>query len=104
MLRTPSPCVARESGECRGPIVADLVLQAKEGRRNFGDPVKAPLCVVHAVKGALLSWFAHAGGKLLWSIRASLVPGARKGIRITHRVVAREPWRSVLRDLGITLG
>ena len=101
---TTALCIGKESGECQGPIVADLVVQAKRGRRNVGDPVKVPLCVVHTVKGALLSWFAHAGERLLVSIRRSIVGGGSAGIRITHRIVPREPWRSALRNLGITLG
>jgi len=101
---TTERCVGKASGECRGPIVADLAVRAKRGHRNAGNSVKVPLCVVHTVKGARLSWFARAGAWLLPSTRGLISEGDGEGARITHRIVPREPWRSVLRDMGILPG
>ncbi len=94
-------CMMTNSGECKGPVVADLVVQAKQGRRNVGKARKFPLCVVHALKGSAYSWIAHAGESIVWDVVRFLAPGTRKGLHLTYRIVVREPWKSAMRKLGL---
>ena len=94
-------CIGRETGECRGPVVADLILQLKRGSKNVGRAQKLPLCVVHALRGGAYSWVAHTGEAVLWSVVRSIAPGTRKGLHPTYRVVVREPWRKLLKRLGL---
>ncbi|HKZ98880.1 MAG TPA: hypothetical protein VJ326_04740 [Thermoplasmata archaeon] len=98
----PDACVMTKSGECRGPVVADLVIQVKRGRSNVGTPQKLPLCVVHALKGRAYSWIAHAGESIVWNVIQSVAPTARKGLRVSHRVVVRPKWRNILLRLGVS--
>lgn len=93
-------CVMSKSGECHGPVVADLVIQVKRGRRNVGRPEKLPLCVVHALKGRAYSWIAHAGESIVWNVVQSVAPRARIGLRVSHRIVVRQPWKGALQKLG----
>ncbi len=95
----PEECIRRATGECRGPIVADLVLQLKRGNRNVGKGEKLPLCFVHSLTGGVYSWAAHAGEALIWAAIKYVAPGTRKGVRLTYRVVAREPYRTWLKKL-----
>src|SRR5207244_636353 len=93
-------CIGRDAGECKGPVVADLVLQLKRGNKNVGHAQKLPLCVVHTLKGGAYSWVAHTGEAVVWNVIRSIAPATRKGVRLTHRVVVREPWRRLLKRLG----
>ena len=93
-------CVRKDSGECQGPVVADLILQVKLGKRNAGPPLEFPLCLAHAIQGGVYSWLAGVGEKVAWGAIESIAPKTRKGLHIKHRVVAREPWKSLLRELG----
>src|SRR2546428_13483850 len=94
-------CIGRETGECKGPVVADLVLQLKRGSKNVGRPQKLPLGVVHAIRGGAYSWVAHTGEAIIWSVVRSIAPATRKGLSPTNSVVVREPCRRVLKRLGL---
>jgi|SRR6267143_4711344 len=93
-------CIGRNTGECRGPLVADLVIQLKRGRKNVGKAQKFPLCIFHTIKGSAYSWLAHAGETVLLDLVRSMVPRTPRGLHVTHRIVVREPWKKLLRDLG----
>src|SRR2546426_8534459 len=54
-------CIGKDSGECQGPIVADLLFQLKRGNKNIGRPKKFPLCITHSIKGGVYTWLAHTG-------------------------------------------
>ena len=69
-----SECIGQDTGQCQGPVVADLVLQLKRGSRNVGRAQKLPLCVVHAFRGGAYSWVAHSGEAVMWGIIKSIVP------------------------------
>ena len=93
-------CIGKSMGNCQGPVVADLVLQAKRGNKNVGKAQKLPLCVIHAAKGGAYTWMAHTGEAVVWGLVKSIAPGTPRGLHLKYRVVVREPWRKVLRDLG----
>lgn len=91
-------CIGKSTGECQGPVVADLILQVKRGSRNVGRAQKFPLCVVHTVRGGVYSWLAHTGEAVLWGLVRSIVPRTPRGLHLKYRVVVREPWRKLLKD------
>lgn len=96
-------CVAIGYGQCKGPIVADLVLSLKSGSRNVGKPVTLPLCAAHAIQGGIASWSARVSERAIWGVVKSIDPQVRKGLRLTHRVQVREPYKSALKTLGLRL-
>lgn len=90
-------CAASKYSECTGPIVADIVLQVKSGRKNVGRPEKLPLCLGHAVQGAVVSTLVNAGADVVWDLLRTIDPKMRKGRRLTQRFVVRDPWKSLLK-------
>jgi len=100
LLPMPESCVRKNTGECQGPVVAGLFLQVKRENKNIGHTQRPPLCIAQAVKGGVHSWLAHTGEAVLWGLVNSSVPRTPRGLHLKYRVVVREPWRKLLRDLG----
>ncbi len=96
-------CAAAAYGQCSGPIVADLVLQVKAGNKNVGKPIRLPLCTQHAIQGGIASWAAHIGERAAWTVIKSVDLRVRKGLRVSHRVQVKQPYRSALRKLGFKI-
>lgn len=94
-------CIGTGYGQCSGFLVADLVVQVKSGRKNVGRAVKLPLCATHAIQGGVASWLAHRGEKAVWSIVKAIEPAARRRLHLTYKVVPREPYKSMLKKMGI---
>ena len=59
-----------------------------------------PLCVTHSIKGGVYNWLAHTGEALIWGSFKSISPRMPKGVHLTYRIIIRETYRQLLKQLG----